>query len=70
MSLAQEKLDPCSKVAIDLFIVTEKHDVIVIDSYFHFPKIALLEDAELQQMSVEIKSFSASPGTPDTAICG
>lgn len=42
--LAQEKLFSWSKVCTELFRMTEKHYVLVLDYYSHVSKIALVED--------------------------
>lgn len=42
--LAQEKLFSWSKVCTELFRMTGKHYVLVLDYYSHVNKIALLED--------------------------
>lgn len=42
--LAQEKLFSWRKVCTELFRMTGKHDVLVLDYYSHVRRIALLED--------------------------
>lgn len=39
--IAQEKLSPWSKVHSDLFMLTRKNDVLVLDYYSHFLEIVL-----------------------------
>lgn len=59
-----ETQTPWSKVGIDLFTLSGKDYVLVMDYYSHFPEIALLRDTTASQVILQVKSILARHGIP------